>query len=685
MKRFFVLLLMIALFLSAAGGLSVAEPGKEDLSMLTYQQLLAVQADVSKVYSTYHTPTDAQKEFVLNLAKNEAQKHFAEKGLSVTGWAWYDSEYTYTKDWDFYTLQTHLDYRDSQKKSHQAKIYCEAYYQNGKFTLSYLTSNGTAVLDHRADYQGILWFTEPQPAINQETGIDLSRYTAKELTALYNRAERQIEATHSVSQEEQNTIMGYTKLELEQYLLEKDMELRGYAWYDSEYTYIRDWDYYWLETHVDYRTSSGSSKTDKLFSEFARISGDLQLVFLKMGSTVIVDRKNELAVVSENGIPRYSWAGEPGARTVSETAEPTGEPVAVETSESGAEEPAAPVSGENIINENGIWLSFSSASDEDLEAAVQMIHRQQRARLTTKIVLSEETVTVAKGKQVKLTAEVVDVPEDQKASHIIWTSSDAAVASCQNGSVSGKSNGQAIITASCTLSDGTEISVECAVTVYTPVTALQAGKKQYDLGVGESVTAEVSVQPKDASNPALRWESSDPSVASVSAAGVITGEGTGTAVITAHTVDGSEKQASFTVKSSKKDDLGRTISNSDGVALTILSMKQTKGSGYSKAENGNIFVLIEMQIENNSSREVAVNGVFSFDAICDDYSVDYSFTADMNTKSEIPTTELKPGKKIKGWKGFELPANWKELQVTFTPDVSFWGSGEKIEFVLYNK
>ena len=57
----------------------------------------------------------------------------------------------------------------------------------------------------------------------------------------------------------------------------------------------------------------------------------------------------------------------------------------------------------------------------------------------------------------------------------------------------------------------------------------------------------------------------------------------------------------------------------------------------------------------------------------------------MNTKNEIPTTDVRPGKKIKGWKGFEVPKDWKELQVTFIPDASVWGSGEKIEFVLYNK
>ena len=331
-----------------------------------------------------------------------------------------------------------------------------------------------------------------------------------------------------------------------------------------------------------------------------------------------------------------------------------------------------------------VVVSFDSATDEELEEAIRKIQAEQRARLKTKIVFSEDAVTVIKGKSVRLTAEVTDIPEGQKASKIAWATSDNTIATVQNGTVGGKGNGQAVITASCTLTDGTEISGECAVTVYTPVASLQAAAKKMDIGVGESVTVGVTVQPKDATNPELKWESSDESVAVVSNDGTITGTGAGTATVSASSTDGSEKQAVITVKSSKKDDRGKTLTNSDGVALTVLSFKQTKGSGYSQAEAGNTFVLIELQIENHSSGSVSVNSTFGFDAFCDDYSVDYSFSADLNTKNSLSTTDLAPGRKVKGWKGFEVPANWKELVVQFTPNTSLFGGDEKIEFVLYN-
>ena len=673
---------------AAAAADEPVPPGRVDLSRLTYKELLAFQNDIDAEYKLNHTPTDAQAEFVLSATKAEAQKYYAKKGLEISGWAWYDSEYTYTRDWDFYTLTTHLDYRDSSRDSHQAKIYSEAWYRDGRFVLTYLRNDSTTVLDNRSEYDGIRWFREPNARISRETGIDLSGYTAQQLLELYNKADRQIEASHSVSQSEQNTILGYTKLELEQYLLEKGFELRGYAWYDSEYTYTRDWDYYWLETHVDYRNSSGSSKTDKLFSEFCKISGELELVYLKMGSAVIIDRRNELAAATEDGIPRYSWAGSAEAGSAGEA-----ESAQAETAAEGeqAEETETGSAGEATADRNlpeedgeGVYISFGSATDEELEEAVQKIRAEQRARLKTKIVLSEESLSLVKGKVARLTAEVTGIPEGHKASKITWATSDKNTAACQNGTVTGRENGQATITASCTLTDGTEVTGECTVTVYTPVKSLQAGKKEISIGVGERASAEVTVQPKDATNTALKWESSNPSAVSVSSDGTVTGQGAGTATITASTTDGSGKEVSFRVTCTRKDDRGKTLTNSEGVALTVLDVRQTKGSGFAEADAGNIFVLVELQIENNSTGEVSVNSTFGFEAYCDDYSVDYSFSAEMNTKSSITTTDLKPGKRLKGWKGFEVPQNWKELVIRFTPDASVWGSGEKIEFVLYN-
>ena len=132
----------------------------------------------------------------------------------------------------------------------------------------------------------------------------------------------------------------------------------------------------------------------------------------------------------------------------------------------------------------------------------------------------------------------------------------------------------------------------------------------------------------------------------------------------------------------KTDDRGRTLVTDSGIALTVLDVKQQKGEGYAVAEDGKIFVLIELQIENLSGEEIMVNSIFGFDTVCDSYNAEYSLNAEMNADSILPTTELAPGKILKGQKAYEVPEDWKEIDITFKTDMI---SGEKIEFVLYNE
>ena len=130
-------------------------------------------------------------------------------------------------------------------------------------------------------------------------------------------------------------------------------------------------------------------------------------------------------------------------------------------------------------------------------------------------------------------------------------------------------------------------------------------------------------------------------------------------------------------------DVGRTITNSDGVSFTVLSVKQSKGSDWYTPKDGNIFVFLEVEIANNSKETISINAIYGFNAVCDDYTVDYSFSADCAVDNGLSTTDIKAGRKLKGWKAFEVPKNWKELIVTFTPDYSFFGGGEEIEVFIY--
>lgn len=356
--------------------------------------------------------------------------------------------------------------------------------------------------------------------------------------------------------------------------------------------------------------------------------------------------------------------------------EPVVEKAATET------ESAAPAAQTN--SGNGVWIDFENASDEELEEAISKIKAVQRSRIKTKISLDKSTVSLTKGKTEKITATVEDLPEGVTAGKITAESADKSIATVANGTIKAVANGSTVITFSSTLSDGTEISEECKVNVIVPIKSITPVNANMDLGAGERAQAEFKFNPADATKTDLSYSSSDSGVATVNSDGVITAKGIGTAKITAKATDGSNASAAITVKVSKKDDVGKTFTNTEGVALTVLNVKQTKGSGFSEADAGKIIVLVELQIENKSSEEISINSMFGFEAVCDDYSVDYSFTADMNTENSLSSTDLKPGRKLKGWKGYEVPQNWKEMIITFTPDVSLLGRGDPIEFVIYN-
>ena len=78
------------------------------------------------------------------------------------------------------------------------------------------------------------------------------------------------------------------------------------------------------------------------------------------------------------------------------------------------------------------------------------------------------------------------------------------------------------------------------------VTSVSLNKDSLALGVGDSETLTATVKPEDATNKAVTWTSSNPSVAKVEN-GVVTALARGTAVITATAADGSGASASCTV------------------------------------------------------------------------------------------------------------------------------------------
>lgn len=118
------------------------------------------------------------------------------------------------------------------------------------------------------------------------------------------------------------------------------------------------------------------------------------------------------------------------------------------------------------------------------------------------------------------------------------------------------------------------------------------------------------------------------------------------------------------------------------VQVSLVSVTENTGSSFNKPNEGNVFVLCEFEIANNSEEEIAVSSMLSFEAYCDDYACSFSLGAliEKGNKNQLDGT-VAAGKKFNGVIGYEVPADWAELEIRFTPD--FW-SGKDIIFTATN-
>lgn len=160
----------------------------------------------------------------------------------------------------------------------------------------------------------------------------------------------------------------------------------------------------------------------------------------------------------------------------------------------------------------------------------------------TSITLNTTSMALEKGQAETLTATVL--PEDTTDKTVIWSSSNAAVASVdKNGKVTAVGGGSAVISAT-TVND---ITAQCQVTVTVPATSVTISKTSLSLTKGQEETLTATVLPTDADDKTVTWSSSNAAVASVDQNGKVTAIAGGSAVITVTTVNDITTQCQVTV------------------------------------------------------------------------------------------------------------------------------------------
>lgn len=178
------------------------------------------------------------------------------------------------------------------------------------------------------------------------------------------------------------------------------------------------------------------------------------------------------------------------------------------------------------------------------------------------------STTLKVGQTVQLSATVL--PEAATDKSIVWSSSDMAVATVDNaGLVTAIKPGTCEITASTT--DGSNLSAQCAIEVVQPVTSIALSAHELLLRPNETFSLVVTIEPMDATDKSVKWDSSNEDIAEVDNFGVITvnqDDQEGETIISVSTLDGSNLTDECLV-AVKKDYSGTRIISMDDIDITV--------------------------------------------------------------------------------------------------------------------
>lgn len=132
-------------------------------------------------------------------------------------------------------------------------------------------------------------------------------------------------------------------------------------------------------------------------------------------------------------------------------------------------------------------------------------------------------------------------------------------------------------------------------------------------------------------------------------------------------------QENNNAQDSKKEFLIGEVAEYKDVKITVINYEESMGNDWGKPSEGNVFIFPEIEITNNSNKEISVSSIMSFECYIDDYKADFNSDAFMAISTEDGKQQLDgsiaPGKKLKGVLGIEAPNDWKTIEIYYKDNV----------------
>lgn len=158
------------------------------------------------------------------------------------------------------------------------------------------------------------------------------------------------------------------------------------------------------------------------------------------------------------------------------------------------------------------------------------------------VTLNKSTLTLEVGQTETLTPTVT--VSEESAQTVTWRSSDDSIAAVSDGTVTAVAQGTAIIFATSTVDTGKYASCEVTVTPKNiAVTGISITNKKTVMVVNDTFAFTATVQPDNATNKTITWESTNTNVATVGTDGTVTAKAAGTTNIVAKAGTGSNVQS----------------------------------------------------------------------------------------------------------------------------------------------
>lgn len=266
------------------------------------------------------------------------------------------------------------------------------------------------------------------------------------------------------------------------------------------------------------------------------------------------------------------------------------------------------------------------------------------------ITLSEEVISLVAGTQQTLTATV-----SPAGTAIEWISNRTDVATVEGGVVKAVAEGRAKIVAK---TDNSASICEVIVTnVPIPVTKISLNKTEVDMRAGDVERLTAVIQPEAATNRRITWSSSSDNIVTVQSNGTLIAHTTGSAMITAKTVDGNHT-ATCTVSVLGKIEL-LAPSNNSSISLDPVDPEKKVNFTWRKIDGIGKYILKISKTEQFGESDIV-------------------YTAE-TAETSLDVVEYGLNEAVKELEGKSVPLFWAIF--SGTPEIKVLPEARKVNFV----